>query len=103
MDRAALAGQRYRRGLNRFFEDVVHLRSRPTYTFNNYFRDGPLKCRVLGNFDEATAVTKDASSAEFVGEFWFGELAKSVIQSDFRGSKLAEAIRLSEGEFDLVV
>ena len=44
-----------------------------------------------------------ASSAEFVGEFWFGELAKSVIQSDFRGSKLAEAIRLSEGEFDLVV
>ena len=52
-------------------------------------------------FDNATGelppgsepVQKQASSAESVGEFWFGQVAKCVIQSDFQCPGGAEPIR----------
>ncbi|MBU4273501.1 MAG: hypothetical protein KKA28_16700 [Planctomycetes bacterium] len=44
-----------------------------------------------------------ASSTEFVGEFWLGEVAKCVKQRDFDGFVHPKAIRFSHGQFALVV
>ena len=50
---------------------------------------------VLGTDELSWDVTalNDASSAESVGEFWFGQVAKCVIQSDFQCPGGAEPIR----------
>jgi hypothetical protein len=45
----------------------------------------------------------EASSAEFVGEFWLGEGSEGVIQRDLRGFKRTEAVGFSGGQFGFVV
>ena len=44
-----------------------------------------------------------ASSAEFVGEFGFGQIPKSVIQRGFDDVIAPKSVRLSHGEFCFVV
>jgi hypothetical protein len=44
-----------------------------------------------------------ASSPESVGAFWLGQFPKCVKQRDFDRYEAAIAVRLSGGDFDLVV
>jgi hypothetical protein len=44
-----------------------------------------------------------ASSTEFVGEFWLGEVAKCVKQGDFDGFVHPKSIRFSDSQFAFVV
>ena len=44
-----------------------------------------------------------ASSAESVGGFWLGQVAKLMIEREFDGLELAKAIGFSHGQFGLVI
>ena len=48
-------------------------------------------------------VSENASSTEFVGEFWLRKIAECVIEGDFNGRVGAKAVRFSHRQFCFVV
>jgi len=52
---------------------------------------------------ELAPAKKEASSPESVGEIWLRQGSETVIQRGFHGLQGAEAVRLSHGEFHVIV